>query len=252
MGINFQKRRIMYLYGKRKNLNNFIEHRKSLWFRDINSLGKNSNEKICDNESKKDFLVNNNQIKHIVIGTKNNMHKFRLVPDKSFTMFGRTRRCHVLCLSKNRNDTKLFKKFKADVCIAIDVNLLEKNLRAGLQNWGTEIIGKEIKYYKDGNPPKTLEKEKLVFYKKDKYEDENEYRIAIFWPYDEKTIIKGNKDFQDSKSIFNDNPSENDHVSFDFSKGQQKIIIEVYKLKFIKRFWWQIKDFYFKIKKFYQ
>lgn len=43
--------------------------------------------------------------------------------------------CYCLCLSNRKNDVELFEKFKADVCLEIDVIELVSFLKAALKNF---------------------------------------------------------------------------------------------------------------------
>ena len=200
-----------YLYGKLTNLSNFLRSGESLWFRDIYSLNMLENKIICDEESIKKFKIDSKHISKVTLDG----HDFKLVPNSIFRMSQPTRRCHVLCLSNKGNSAELFERFNADICIEINVDLLIQLIKQNNEHFNLEVIGKDVAYFETGNLPESIDTMELVFRKEaEKYQVEDEYRIAIFWPYDHKTRIMttdGNY-----INVFADNPSCDDHISLDF------------------------------------
>lgn len=209
-----------FLYGKRCNLDPFIQFGGPLWFRDIYSLKALENQLICDDESCKKFCIDSKHVTSLNL----NGRDFRLVPKSQFTLTQPTRRCHVLCLSNDGNNAELFQRFNADICIKINVELMVDMIKDGNEHFNVEVIGKNVDYFRDGGFPETIDPIDLVF-KKDyeKYRIENEYRIAIFWPYDHETSLR--TESGDYVNVFSANPGDDDHISLNFRDMNLKELI---------------------------
>lgn len=212
-----------FLYGKRENLESFIRTGGPLWFRDLYSLKNLENDLICDDESLKRFCIDSKHIIKITIDG----HDFQLVQDSEFNLSQPTRRCHVLCLSNDGNEPKLFRRFKADICIEINVNVMIKIIDNTWRDSNVEVKGKEVSYFKKGNLPETLNPFDIVFKKNSKrYRVENEYRIAIFWPFDHKTSILTKSG--DCVNIFGHGSNCHNHIELHFEVSDlEKLIINV-------------------------
>lgn len=209
-----------YLYGKLLNLSNFLRNGNPLWFRDIYSLNMLENKVICDEESIRNFKIDSKHITKITFDG----HDFNLAPNSILRMSQPTRRCYVLCMSKKGNNTELFKRFNADICVEINVELLIQLIKQNTEHFNLEVIGKDVTYYRPGNLPESIDPMELVFRKEaDKYQIEDEYRIAIFWPYDNETKIMttdGNY-----INIFAKNPNIDDHISLSITDINLKELV---------------------------
>ena len=173
-----------FLYCKYDNLKKFIHDGAPIRFTDINEIVKLENEKIRDDESKKTFFYKPQDGVLEVDGTKIDFEEF----EQSFP----TRQAHILCLSNDGNRKELFNHFNADTCIEINIDLLMEIVKSRFEtiDKNVEVIGKNIEYYRSGSKIIT-DGQELVFRKNyERYHMENEYRIAIFYPYNNKTIYK--------------------------------------------------------------
>jgi hypothetical protein len=212
-----------YLYGKKENLGNFIRDGGPLWFRDIYALKMLENEVIRDNECSRNFNIDSKQITSINI----NGQDFQLAKNSKLKLSQPTRRCHVLCLSNNGNNKILFQRFRADICIELNVELLIQILKESYDKSNIEVIGKDVEYFSTDCLPESIDPFDLVFKKDaDKYHIENEFRIAIFWPYDHKTLMQSESG--NSVSVFNLVPNDNDHICLNFKDiDLKKLILNV-------------------------
>lgn len=176
-----------YLYGRYENLEGLINNSIGIRFTDIISYAGLENEAIRDNESIKELVYDSTAIKSLTI------EKIKIEGNQfvNVTVGIPSRRCHCLCLSRCRASEKLYEKFKADVCLEIYVDFLVMILEDSVGLMGAEIIAKPVEYV-DVNPMEiSPNPTDIVFVKnRKKYGDEEEFRIAIFYPYDEKTEIK--------------------------------------------------------------
>lgn len=178
-----------YLYCKHIYFKGLFATGKWLRFTDIAEYAKRENQVIRDHESERAFEFTSKTFKRVTVDgdilTRNDFKKI------TFTL--PTRRCHVLCLSNKKNDNELFNRFNADICIEINIeeliNILNKTFKGSV-----EIINKDVEYFdtdtgRGGNPTE------LVFMKHTLFKIENEYRVAIFYPFDERSVIidKDNK-----------------------------------------------------------
>lgn len=212
---------IKFLYCKYENLKTFITSGGRLRFTDIRCYSNLENIKIRDDESIRTIKFNN--IGFLKIGD----HIINPKDIKNASLGFPTRRAHVLCLSNLGYSTDLYERFNADVCIAIDVDLLIEIVKTGFgeNNGSVEVIGKDVNYYKDGQEIPADRKE-LVFWKRwDPYHVESEYRIAIFYLYDDNTIYRSPTG--EEIRLF----GEHDfiEVGIDDDEGMKRIIVETKK-----------------------
>jgi len=185
-----------YLYGKYKNLEKFLHKGEHLRLTDIYYFKELENELIRDDESKRTYLHTPSNIGLLKIGD----HEIKIADIREIEISIPTRRAHVLCLSNKGNSPELFERFKADICIEIDVEFLIEIIKTGFFNIGApvEVVGSDVEYFKIDSKEMTTDRKKLVFCKNyEAFHIEDEYRIAIFYPGDDKSAFlddKGNKE----------------------------------------------------------
>ncbi|MCI1029621.1 hypothetical protein HWE06_17990 [Pantoea dispersa] len=137
------------------------------------------NALMRDNEMEKVFSLD----RHVVQIFINNMliNPDNMTADPYFTIF--PRHCYCVCFTSKGNDSELYEKFQADICIAFDVERLQERLEILSERFpGIFFRGKDITYYHPGTPPGTFSPEELVFCKPHNFIHEAEYRIALFYP----------------------------------------------------------------------
>jgi hypothetical protein len=92
-------------------------------------------------------------------------------------------RCYCLCLSEKQNDLEMYARFDADVCIAVQTDVLIEFLENHIaKRIPIRVAHRNVTYYPNvmkENPP--LE-EALIFYKEEAFSVEAEYRIALIIP----------------------------------------------------------------------
>ncbi|OOE38872.1 hypothetical protein [Salinivibrio kushneri] len=194
-----------YLYGKWDVLKGLVEGNASIRFCDIRHYARLENDNMRDDEAFKKFEFSPDSIKLNFAGIDlppediSSNIKFRIP----------TRHCLCICLSNKKNDEELFEKFNADVCIEFNVEYLIEFMRFLFEEkFGGEVIAKNVTYYTDNAGVSFLPDNEAVFTKHSRYQHEDEFRIAAFLPYDEKTVIHhGDKKIEPFKSC---NCSEDD------------------------------------------
>ena len=214
---------IKYLYGKSQYLDNFAKTGERLRFRDLFTMDKLQNEDICDNEANKAIELAPDAISKVIIAGR----EFEVIPDKPI-IFSRTpRRCHVLCLSHLGNAPELFKLFKADICIGLDVTKMAQLIETANKHRSFEVIADSMTYYKHESQLLDLSQERLAFVKPaEPYSREHEYRIAIFWPNDESSTLKTIDDGE--MNVFYKNGAPDDYIAFNFkSPAYEEIVYSV-------------------------
>ncbi len=175
---------IKYLYGKAIYLDDMINGKCGIRFSDLSHYSRLENEKMRDDEMKKIFVLPKDEVFIEINGYRLNQKD--LASDSIIS--ATPRHCYCLCLSSRGNDEELYRMFNADICIAFDVDELEKRLSTcGERFKGSYIIGKDVIYYSlvtlNGL---SQSREELVFYKPNAFAHEAEYRIAWFYPLDKK------------------------------------------------------------------
>ncbi|PWD67088.1 hypothetical protein [Pectobacterium parmentieri] len=172
--------KIKYLYGKYEFLADLLEGRSGIRFSDLSHYSRLENEKMRDDEMKKIFIPKKDGLIIEINGYRVDTNDLASDPELSVT----PRHCYCLCLSSKGNDEGLYRDFKADTCIAFNVDELEKRISLSCEKFkGSHIVASDITYY-DQKTLLGLEQspEKLVFYKPDFFAHESEYRIAWFYP----------------------------------------------------------------------
>ncbi|MGL5221095.1 MAG: hypothetical protein ACRC8G_16875 [Plesiomonas shigelloides] len=169
-----------YLYGKKEYLSELLSRKLFPRFSDISHYSRLENNCMRDDEERKEFFMNRNEVVFSINGIT--IPKEDLAADFKFTL--PVRHCYCLCLSKKKNDKELFKKFKADICLEIDVERLVAELRSALHESfaGTEVIVRDVVYYNAYECIIDVTHKERVFYKPVKFKHEEETRIALFYP----------------------------------------------------------------------
>ena len=175
-----------YLYGKWDVLKGLVEGNASIRFCDIRHYSRLENEDMRDDEAYKKFEFSPNSITLNFAGID--------FPPEDFASNIKfklpTRHCLCICLSNKKNDEDLFEKFNADVCIEFNVEYLIEFMKFIFEEkFGGEVIAKNVTYYTDNAGVSCLPANEAVFTKHSRYQHEDEFRIAAFLPYDEKTVI---------------------------------------------------------------
>ncbi len=170
---------IRYLYGKKIFLEPVIRGEKGIRLSDLSHYSRMENEEMRDNEMEKKFTLDRYLyplcINDVPINPDN------LTADPSFTLF--PRHCYCVCFTSRGNEPELYHKFKADICIAFDVEKLQERLELLSERFpGIYFKGKDIVYYHPGTHPETFLPDELVFVKPHCFVHEAEYRIALFYP----------------------------------------------------------------------
>lgn len=179
-----------YLYGKWAVLRGLVEGNAKVRMCDIRHYIRIENENMRDDEAFRNFDFDTNSIRLNIAGID--------IPPADFAASIKfkipTRHCWCICFSNKKNDEELFEKFEADVCIEFNVSYLIDFLRFVFEEkFGGEIVAKNIIYYSDNAGVSLLSAQEAVFTKSDHYRHEDEFRVAAFLPYDDKTVINNNK-----------------------------------------------------------
>lgn len=206
-----------YLYGKRAHLDQLFQNNALIRFRDIADLKNLENEKIRDNELSKEFYLEKDQFK----GLRVNNH---FIPSSQFAgplKIGlKPKRCHVLCLSKTPYNDALYARFEADICLKINITFLIQILESNFGKSGCKIVHREVDYTRDFSKLSSIDPENLVFVKNDIFWIEQEYRIALFYPYDDDSVFKTQ---ENRINMF----GESKHIEFGMEGGcGMKVIVQ--------------------------
>lgn len=132
-----------------------------------------------DNELKKDFVLDKEMftmyVNDIVIDAKS------LASHPIFTV--NNKNCFCVCFSEKKDDEELFKRFKANVCIAIDIDEFVIFLERMKVNFkGIGIVHGPVIYYPPVMKSAGPKLDSVLFYKRDVYLVEAEYRVALTVP----------------------------------------------------------------------
>lgn len=195
-----------YLYGKKKFLTELLTGKKGLRYSDIIYYSVMENNLMRDNELLKSFEFDKNgfefRIQNILIPPADMVGGIKIdMP---------VQRCFCLCLSDKKQDLSLYSRFNADICIEIDVEnlIIFLEIAAGKFD-GMKVVHGPVNYY----PPIMLQSgpdlKSILFYKRDLYAIESEYRIAITIP-PHRTHFQNNQG--DSIKIFSDDENDIHHL----------------------------------------
>lgn len=172
---------VRYLYGKRNILLPVISDKAGLRLSDLTHYSRMENEMMRDNEMEKQFVLDRERFSLLI--NDRIVDNREMTADPIITLI--PRHCFCICLSKRRNEPELYQKFKADICIGFDVELLRERLEVISGKLpGVKFIGKDVFYYDPRTLPGTFTHDELVFCKPSTFIHESEYRLAMFYPED--------------------------------------------------------------------
>lgn len=195
-----------YLYGKKHYLKDWIAGKQGLRLSDIAYYSIMDNEQMRDNELAKEFVYDKNQTSFSVNGVSLNPKD--MVSNPVMTVF--PERCFCVCLSNKKNDPQLFDRFNADVCLEIDVPNLIQLLRTAVSHLeGVNVVHDSVNYYPAIMSSPAPDLNSVLFYKRDVYQIESEYRVAIKIPPHRKFFKDSNGN---SVAIFSDDPDDVRHM----------------------------------------
>ena len=195
-----------YLYGKNLYLKDWINGKQGIRLSDLAYYSIMENERMRDNELAKEFVYDKELVVFNVNGVSLNPRDMSANP--VMTVF--PERCFCVCFSGKKDDPVLFERFKADTCIEVDVLNLVELLRAGVSRLeGTTVVHRDVNYYPAVMASPAPDLLSAVFYKRDIYAVEDEYRIAVTIPTHRK-FFKGPDGA--SVAIFSDDPMDIRHM----------------------------------------
>jgi hypothetical protein len=175
-----------YLYGRWDVLSGLIEGKDRIRLCDLRHYARLENDNMRDDEAFRNFKFNPDSIELNIAGL--DILPKDLVSNIKFKI--PTRDCLCICFSNKKNDDELFSKFGADVCIEFNIEYLIELLKSLFEEQlGGEVVAKNVKYYSDNAGLSSLPAHEAVFTKSSTYEHEDEFRIAVFLPYDDQTVI---------------------------------------------------------------
>lgn len=196
----------LYLYGKKKFLSDLIESKKGIRFSDIIHYSVMENKLMRDNELEKKFVLDKGKIKIEINGY--HLNPLSMADHPSVLM--RPDRCFCVCFSTKRNDVDLFSRFKADVCIEIDLDKLLEVLHHAVSGFvGMDVLHGPVIYYPELMLDPLPDLQNSLFYKRDVYSVESEYRVALTIPRNKKRF-KSPDGFE--IDIFSDDPDDLHHI----------------------------------------
>lgn len=175
-----------YLYGKWSVLQGLVDGTASIRLCDIRHYARLENENMRDDEAFRKFEFSPDSIKLNIAGID--------IPPEDFAANIKfkmpTRHCLCICFSNRKNANELFEKFNADVCIEFNVEYLIDFMKFVFEEkFGGEVIAKNVSYYTDNAGISFLPAREAVFTKSARYQHEDEFRVAAFLPFDDKTVI---------------------------------------------------------------
>jgi len=195
-----------YLYGKKRFLKDLISGKSGLRFSDIIHYSIMENELMRDDERTKVFELSKESFKLYV--NDRQINPMDMVGGPSLTM--PVDRCYCVCLSSKSNDPVLFERFQADVCLEIDLENLLQFLSVAVEKFeGMAVVHRDVNYYPSIMSDAFPDLDSILFYKRDVYSVESEYRIAITVP-PHRTHFKG--EGNDRIKMFSDDVDDVRHL----------------------------------------
>jgi hypothetical protein len=196
-----------YLYGTKSGLKKFIDGRQGLRFTDIAHLKNCENKKSRDNEDIRNLNVPLHRVGQLEFGKD---EKKIIIPRSDIVRLSLgqpTRRCHVRCFSNSGFNPELFDYFEADICLEINVQVIIDMINETfIPKKGGQILAKDVTYTDDFVEEISLDGTNLVFVKPEKFRLEDEFRLALFYPYDDKTHFKPKANPRQSHPMFGGDP----------------------------------------------
>ncbi|MBA1321221.1 hypothetical protein [Pseudomonas plecoglossicida] len=175
-----------YLYGKLEHLGVFLDggdtvpENRGIRFCDIIHYKTMENEMVRDDESRRVFSLDKERFTFEVNGRALDSHDMSDHPEVVIAV----PRCYCLCLSNKKDDAVMFERFKADVCIEVDVDFLVTFIvQVVAKRFPVRVLHGPINYYPKVMASAPPIEEALIFYKEEElYSIEAEYRIALVFP----------------------------------------------------------------------
>lgn len=196
----------LYLYGKKRFLGGLIEGSQGIRLSDIAHYSNMKNKLMRDNELEKVFLWDKNKVKIKV-------NDFLISPESMTehpSISIKPDRCFCVCFSTKKNDYKLFSRFEADVCVEIELDrLLDVLRRVSSSFQGMVVLHGPVNYYPELMSGPTPDLQAALFYKRDIYKVESEYRVALSIPPNKKKFKGIDGTLID---IFSDDPNDMRHI----------------------------------------
>lgn len=181
----------LFIYGKNEGLGNVLKSG-GLRFTDIHHYCELENKKVRDDERIKSMMVKKENISCIRVGEIQIPSSDLAGPIKLGLP---PKRCFCLCMSRIGYNGALYSRFDANICLKVDLEMVLTALNDSINHNGDLVIQhKPICYTDDLIPTHSHKPEDLVFIKPRAFEIEQEYRLAIFFPYDDKTVWKKGAD----------------------------------------------------------
>lgn len=195
-----------YLYGKKKYLDDFIQGRQGLRYSDIAYYSIMENEQMRDDELAKKFVYDKN---NIVIQINDFKLNSKSITDNPIVTLS-PQRCFCVCFSGKKNDPELYERFKADVCLEIDIPKLVELLSVAASKFpGMAVVHRDVTYYPSIMSDPVPDLVSALFYKRDIYSIEDEYRVAL-------TVPQHRTAFQSDQGVmvemFSDDPDDLRHL----------------------------------------
>lgn len=168
-----------YMYGKKDVLLPISKGKYGVRFSDLRHYALLENQRMRDDESQKQFVLHKDYFGFEISGIKISPESFADHP--SLTAY--VSPCFCLCLSSKKNDEEMYEWCGADICLEIDVIALRRLLNdLPIKFRGMTIVEGDVKYYPpiftSGGP----DLRSALFYKREFFQVEAEYRIALIIP----------------------------------------------------------------------
>lgn len=213
---------IKYLYGKKEFLEPITHGLVSPRFSDLSHYQRLENELMRDKEITKEFYWKKAEANLTVNGYS--LANSSLASDPLVAIA--PRHCFCLCLSARGNSPELYKRFGANYCLAIDVQVLMYSLKKtfGSQVGKLSFINSDITYYDKYEDLLKLNAEEAVFFKPEIFRPEAEHRVAIFYPLSEQGFQTA-----DGKVFPFTLPGESTHLQSNSVNGStywQRIVVD--------------------------
>jgi hypothetical protein len=163
-----------YLYGDSEFLIPALYGQAELRFCHIDYYAGLENKLMRDDESEKKFTSPD--------GTVSITHKGKTTRVTNFETRRTTPECYCLCLSNTKNSRVLFERFKADICLEVDVNrlveLMTETANSMRELDTCQVLSSDAIYY-NGQSEIPWNMDSAPFYKNKDFKIEDEYRIAV-------------------------------------------------------------------------